>query len=151
FGIRPCSVRPSAPTESVRRKRAVCTSLVAPTTRSWTCSMRRRRLCSEAAMLAAIIAAMITNIAAPMTAKVSESIGNSSMKSPHRFEQRAVEIEIGGLWQERRSQPGALEGADQPAVGAFALEFVDEEILRGDHIALHADHLGDMRDPTKAV
>jgi hypothetical protein len=48
-------------------------------------------------MLAAIIALMITKIAAPITASVSESIGNSSIALSHRLEQGPVEIEVGRL------------------------------------------------------
>ena len=33
----------------------------------------------------------------------------------------------------------------QLAVGAFALELEGEQVLGGDDVALHADHLGDVR------
>ena len=44
-----------------------------------------------------------------------------------------------------------LELADQRAVAVLALEVEGEQVLRGDHLAFHADHLGDVGDPADAV
>jgi hypothetical protein len=36
--------------------------------------------------------------------------------------------------------------ADQLAVGVLADDVVDEQVLRDDDVAFHAEHLGDVRD-----
>jgi hypothetical protein len=48
---------------------------------------------------------------------------------------------------------GRAVSADDLAVGVFADDFVDDEVLGDDHVAFHADHLGDVvmrREPSRS-
>ena len=41
--------------------------------------------------------------------------------------------------------------AHQPAGGVLALQIVEDDVLRNDYVAFHADHLGNVRDAARAV
>src|SRR3546814_13812144 len=56
-----------------------------------------------------------------------------------------------GLRMEVRAQTAALEAALEAAARVGSLELVGVEVLRDDHVALHAHDLGDVRDPPRAV
>src|SRR5919108_5184069 len=69
----------------------------------------------------------------------------------HDVREVAFTAEILSLVPERRAQPGELVAADDAAGGVFALDLVDEEVLEGDHVAFHADDLGDVGDLARAI
>src|SRR5689334_5571623 len=60
-------------------------------------------------------------------------------------------IVSGTVPEPRPSDSGRAVPADDLAVGVLAEQVVDEEVLGNDGIALHAHHLGDVRDAARAV
>src|SRR5262245_5099644 len=66
-------------------------------------------------------------------------------------DQLALLAEVARPVEEMRPQAGILELALQLAGAVLAGDLVDEEVLQGDHLALHAEDLGDMSDLARAV
>src|SRR5688500_18314203 len=87
---------------------------------------------------------------APMIMGSSLAIFSINVFS-HDIREVAFTAEILGLVPERRTQAGELVAADDAAGGVFALDLVDEEVLQRDHVAFHADDLGDMGDLARTV
>src|SRR5688572_25592473 len=69
----------------------------------------------------------------------------------HDIREFAFTAEILGLVPERRTQAGEFMAADDAAGSVLALDLVDEEVLQGDHVAFHADDLGDVSDLARTV
>src|SRR5450755_625852 len=57
----------------------------------------------------------------------------------------------GAVPEPRPADSGGAMPANQLAVGVFADQVVDEQILGNDGVAFHAHHLGDVRDAARAV
>src|SRR5213593_204328 len=55
------------------------------------------------------------------------------------------------LPESRTADAGRAVTADQPAVRILAEHLVKEDVLRDDHVAFHAHHLGDVRDAARAI
>src|SRR6185312_11273115 len=69
---------------------------------------------------------------------------------------RQVDAVRGHLVQEVRLQAGAAQGTEQPVAGVLVRRAVldglgDEDVLQRDHVRLHPQHLGDVRDAAGAV
>src|SRR5439155_7925078 len=65
-----------------------------------------------------------------------------------------VEADAGGLQllDEAGAQPGGLERPQRaPALIHTHLVVEDEQVLQGDDVTLHPDHLGNVGDPPRAV
>src|SRR3546814_8343290 len=81
----------------------------------------------------------------------SSDVCSSDLKTFHRLQELLVAAEMFGLRMEVRAQTAALEAALEAAARVGSLELVGVEVLRDDHVALHAHDLGDVRDPPRAV
>src|SRR5208282_230378 len=62
-----------------------------------------------------------------------------------------VAIVARALPEPRPPDAGRAMPPDDLAIGVLAENFVDEQILHRHDVALGAEHLGDMRDATRAV
>src|SRR5215813_10225716 len=58
---------------------------------------------------------------------------------------------LGALPEARPGDSRRSMHAGDLAVGVFTGDVEDDQVLQGDHVAFHADHLGDMRDLAGAV
>src|ERR1700674_2362687 len=77
--------------------------------------------------------------------------GRGFRSQSNDLEQRPVPDTLLRTAQEAGPDAARLERALQLAVGGFALELEGEQVLGGDDVALHADNLGDVRNPALAV
>src|SRR6266699_69971 len=51
----------------------------------------------------------------------------------------------------RPADAGGAMAADQLALGVLAQDFIEEQVLGDDHVALHAHHFGQVGDAARAV
>src|SRR3954451_3979017 len=58
----------------------------------------------------------------------------------------ALLAEVADAVPEAGAQPGKLVPADQPAVAVLAVNLEEQQVLESDDVALHPQHLGDVRD-----
>src|SRR5262245_12585343 len=58
---------------------------------------------------------------------------------------------LGALPEARPGDARRLMRAGDLAVGVLTGDVEDDQVLQGDHVPLHADHLGDMRDLAGAI
>src|SRR4029079_17693864 len=75
-------------------------------------------------------------------------LGNTGL---HRLGQIAFLAEVADAIPEARAKAGEAMPPGDPALGVFAGDLVDEQVLQGHDLAFHAHHFRDMGDLARTV
>src|SRR6185312_11937055 len=68
-----------------------------------------------------------------------------------RRQPRFLAVIFGAIPKPGLADAGRTMAADETAVRVLADDVIDKEILRDDHVAFHAQHLGNVGDAARAV